>query len=80
MSGEAILALTVLGTLFLLLASGVWIGISLVVVGFVALFFFTPAPAGSLLASTIWDSSWGWALTALPLFIWMVEILLRSLL
>ena len=78
MSGEVILATTVLGTLFLLLASGVWVGVTLVVVGFVALFFFTPAPTGSLLASTIWDSSWGWALTALPLFIWMGEILFRS--
>ncbi|KAF0103950.1 MAG: putative TRAP-type C4-dicarboxylate transport system large permease component [Rhodospirillaceae bacterium] len=78
MSAELILATTVLGTLFLLLASGVWVGVTLVVVGFVALFFFTPAPTGSLLASTIWDSSWGWALTALPLFIWMGEILFRS--
>ena len=78
MSSEAILAVTVLGTLFFLLASGVWIGISLLVVGFVALVFFTPAPAGSLLATTVWDSSWGWALTALPLFIWMGEILFRS--
>ncbi|OFW97766.1 MAG: C4-dicarboxylate ABC transporter permease [Alphaproteobacteria bacterium RIFCSPHIGHO2_12_FULL_66_14] len=78
MSGEALLALVVLGTLFFLLASGVWIGVTLLVVGFVALFFFTPAPAGSLLASTVWDSSWGWALTALPLFIWMGEILFRS--
>jgi C4-dicarboxylate transporter DctM subunit len=78
MSGEALLALAVLGTLFFLLASGVWIGVTLLVVGFVALHFFTPAPAGSLLASTVWDSSWGWALTALPLFIWMGEILFRS--
>ena len=78
MSAEVILATTVLGTLFLLLASGIWVGVTLVVVGFVALFFFTPAPTGSLLASTIWDSSWGWALTALPLFIWMGEILFRS--
>lgn len=78
MSGEALLAFVVLGTLFFLLASGVWIGVTLLVVGFVALFFFTPAPAGSLLASTVWDSSWGWALTALPLFIWMGEILFRS--
>ncbi|MDP2375330.1 TRAP transporter large permease [Reyranella sp.] len=78
MSGEALLALVVLGTLFFLLASGVWIGVTLLVVGFVALFFYTPAPAGSLLASTVWDSSWGWALTALPLFIWMGEILFRS--
>ena len=50
MSGEAILAAAVLGTLFFLLASGVWIGVALLIVGFVALFFFTPAPAGSLLA------------------------------
>jgi tripartite ATP-independent transporter DctM subunit len=78
MSGEFLLAFIVLGTLFFLLASGVWIGITLLVVGFVALFFFTPAPAGSLLASTVWDSSWSWALTALPLFIWMGEILFRS--
>lgn len=78
MSGELLLAVAVLGTLFLLLASGVWIGVTLLVVGFVALYFFTPSPAGSLLASTVWDSSWGWALTALPLFIWMGEILFRS--
>jgi len=77
-SGELLLAVAVLGTLFLLLASGVWIGVTLLVVGFVALYFFTPSPAGSLLASTVWDSSWGWALTALPLFIWMGEILFRS--
>jgi tripartite ATP-independent transporter DctM subunit len=39
---------------------------------------FTAAPMGSLIASTLWDSSWGWALTSLPLFIWMGEILFRS--
>ena len=78
MTAEALLAATVLGTLFLLLASGVWIGVTLLIVGYVALFFFTPAPAGSLLATTVWDSSWSWALTALPLFIWMGEILFRS--
>ena len=38
MSAEVILATTVLGTLFLLLASGIWVGVTLVVVGFVAAF------------------------------------------
>ncbi|MEM0990277.1 MAG: TRAP transporter large permease subunit [Pseudomonadota bacterium] len=61
-----------------MLASGIWVAISLTAVGFVALFFFSPAPAGSLLASTVWDASWNWALTALPLFIWMGEILFRT--
>jgi tripartite ATP-independent transporter DctM subunit len=78
MGNEAVLAATFLGVLFALLASGVWIGVALLAVGFVALFFFTPAPAGSLLATTVWDSSWNWALTALPLFIWMGEILFRT--
>ncbi|WP_119418772.1 TRAP transporter large permease [Desertibaculum subflavum] len=78
MGSEAVLAATFLGVLFALLASGVWIGVALLAVGFVALFFFTPAPAGSLLATTVWDSSWNWALTALPLFIWMGEILFRT--
>ncbi len=75
---ELVVAGTFLGVLFFLLASGVWIGISLLVVGFVALAVFTPAPAGSLLATTVWDASWNWALTALPLFIWMGEILFRT--
>jgi C4-dicarboxylate transporter, DctM subunit len=60
------------------LASGLWVAISLLLVGYIALDLFSPAPAGSLLATTVWDSSWNWALTALPLFIWMGEILFRT--
>ena len=74
--------LLILGILFVcllcLLASGLWIGLSIMIVGFFSLFFFTSAPAGSLLATTLWDHSWNWALTALPLFVWMGEILFRS--
>ncbi len=72
------IALTLFAIMLLLLASGIWVAVSLTAVGFVALFFFSPAPAGSLLASTVWDASWNWALTALPLFIWMGEILFRT--
>lgn len=60
------------------LASGVWVAISLFAAGIAAFLFFTSAPAGSLLATAMWDSSWDWALTALPLFIWMGEILFRT--
>src|SRR3546814_17674305 len=66
------------GLMLLLLASGIWVALSLMAVGFVALAVFSPAPAGSLLASTVWDASWNWALTALPLFVWMGEILFRT--
>lgn len=64
--------------LLALLASGLWVAPTLLAVGYVALEFFSPAPAGSLLAGTVWDASWNWALTALPLFVWMGEILFRT--
>ena len=61
-----------------LLASGLWVAPTLIAVGYLALGVFSPAPAGTLLASTVWDASWNWALTALPLFVWMGEILFRT--
>lgn len=64
--------------LLILLAGGLWIGVTLMAVGFLAIAAFSPAPAGSLMATTLWDHSWNWALTALPLFVWMGEILFRS--
>ncbi|ORE98964.1 TRAP transporter large permease subunit [Aurantimonas sp. 22II-16-19i] len=73
-----LLASVLFVVMLVLLAGGVWIAIALGLVGWVAIEFFTAAPAGSLLASTVWDSSWNWALTALPLFIWMGEILFRT--
>ncbi|PZN98858.1 MAG: C4-dicarboxylate ABC transporter permease [Hyphomicrobiales bacterium] len=71
-------SLVLAGLLLALLASGVWVALSLLTVGMVMMGLFTTAPMGSLVASTLWDSSWGWALTSLPLFIWMGEILFRS--
>ena len=73
-----LIAAILFGSLLLLLAGGVWIAVSLGIVGWIALEAFSSAPAGSLLASTVWDSSWNWALTALPLFVWMGEILFRT--
>ena len=72
------IAIVLFALLILLLASGIWVAVSLTAVGFAALSAFSSAPAGSLMASTVWDSSWNWALTALPLFIWMGEILVRT--
>jgi tripartite ATP-independent transporter DctM subunit len=71
-------SLVLAASLLLLLASGVWVALSLLTCGMVLMGLFTTAPMGSLVASTLWDSSWGWALTSLPLFIWMGEILFRS--
>ncbi|MFQ5774221.1 MAG: TRAP transporter large permease [Kiloniellaceae bacterium] len=64
--------------LFALLGSGVWVAFSLLGVGFLGIVLFTPAPAGQVMATTVWGASNSWALAALPLFIWMGEILFRS--
>ena len=65
-------------SLFLLLGTGVWVGLALFGVAFVGLELFTSRPAGDAMITTIWTSSSSWTLTALPLFIWMGEILFRT--
>ena len=65
-------------TLFLILASGVWIGLALSGVAWVGMQMFSARPAGDAMAMTIWGSASSWTLTALPLFIWMGEILFRT--
>lgn len=75
---EITLTLILLLLLFLLLASGVWVAFSLIAVGIAALAMFSEAPIGEVMATTVWGASNGWALAALPLFIWMGEILFRS--
>jgi len=72
------ISLILLAALAVMLAGGVWIAIALLGMGFIGMVFFTNSPAGQLMATTIWGSSTSWALTALPLFIWMGEILFRS--
>ena len=64
--------------LFLLLGSGVWVGLSLLGVAYVGMELFTSRPAGDAMITTIWTASSSWTLTALPLFIWMGEILYRT--
>lgn len=64
--------------LFLFLGTGIWVGIALLGVAFVGMELFTTRPVGDTMITTIWSSSSSWTLTALPLFIWMGEILYRT--
>ncbi|MDJ0822825.1 MAG: TRAP transporter large permease subunit [Paracoccaceae bacterium] len=64
--------------LFLLLGSGVWVGLALMGVAWVGMELFTTRPVGDVMLTTIWTASSSWTLTALPLFIWMGEILYRT--
>ena len=64
--------------LFLLLGTGVWVGLALLGVAWVGMELFTTRPVGDTMLTTIWSASSSWTLTALPLFIWMGEILYRT--
>ncbi|MFT7401564.1 MAG: C4-dicarboxylate transporter DctM subunit [Hydrogenophaga sp.] len=75
---DVLLALGLVIFLFVILSSGVWIGLALLAVGMVAMQFVSSRPVGDAMALTIWGASSSWTLTALPLFLWMGEILFRT--
>ena len=77
MSDLAITSLLV-ASLFLILGSGVWIGLTLSGVAWIGMQMFSSRPAGDAMAVTIWGAASSWTLTALPLFVWMGEILFRT--
>jgi len=74
----ALITLVLLVVMFALLGSGVWVAFALLGVGMLGMAVATQAPLGQVLATTSWGASNSWALAALPLFIWMGEILFRS--
>jgi len=77
-AGPLTSGLVLLALLFALLGAGVWVAFALMGVGTAALAWFTSAPVGQAMATTIWGSSNSWALAALPMFVWMGEILFRT--
>ncbi|MFN9505803.1 MAG: TRAP transporter large permease [Rubrivivax sp.] len=72
------ITLLLVGALFVILGSGVWIGLTLTGVAWIGMQLFSSRPAGDAMAVTIWGSASSWTLTALPLFVWMGEILFRT--
>ena len=70
--------LTIIILLLVLLSLGVWIGVGLIACGVATIIFFTTTNPGTVLGGVAWDSMSSWTLTALPLFIWMGEILNRT--
>ncbi len=64
--------------LFALLGGSVWVGLALMGVAWVGMELFTSRPAGDAMITTIWTGASSWTLTALPLFVWMGEILYRT--
>ncbi len=64
--------------MFLLLSGGVWIAMTLAICGWIGMAFFTNTPPGKNLFTAFWGSNASWTLAALPMFIWMGEILFRT--
>ncbi len=75
---QAEIAITMVIALFAFLGAGVWIALSLVGVGWIGLAFFSSVPIEKSLATSMWQTTASWTLAALPLFIWMGEILFRA--
>ncbi len=75
---DIMLAGVLLLVMFAFLGSGVLIGAGLLGVGLIMIDLFTVRPVGPSMATTIWSNTSGWGLAALPLFIWMGEVLLRT--
>lgn len=71
------LSLLLLVVLCMLLGAGVWISMSLAAVGYLAMVTTSPTP-GLFLAGAMWESTGSWTLAALPMFVWMGEILFRT--
>ena len=75
---DAAVTTILIASLFALLGSGVWIGLALAGVAWIGMELFSSRPAGDAMAVTIWGTASSWTLTALPLFVWMGEILFRT--
>ncbi len=75
---EIFLTIFFISILLFFLGSGVWVAISMIGVSAIGMTIFTSRPVGDAMATTIWGTSSSWTLTALPLFVWMGEILYRT--
>jgi C4-dicarboxylate transporter DctM subunit len=69
---------TVVILLFGLLASGFWIALSLLLTAGVGLELFTRLPVDKIMAQALWNSLNSWSLAALPMFIFLGEMILRT--
>ena len=75
---EIYLTIFFISLLLFFLGSGIWVGISMIGVSTIGMIMFTSRPVGDAMATTMWSMASSWSLTALPLFVWMGEILFRT--
>jgi len=74
-------ALIVLCLIFLFLGSGIWVFVGLILVSFTVQFFVLDFPLvriGSIASKIMLRSASSWELAAIPMFIWMGDIIFRT--
>jgi len=76
--GTIEIAAVLLATMLVLLAGGLWIAMAMSAVAWFGLRTFTTSPPDVNLFQAYWGSSASWTLAALPMFVWMGEILFRT--
>ncbi|MGB1236845.1 MAG: TRAP transporter large permease [Pseudomonadales bacterium] len=64
--------------MLLMLTSGIWVAFTLTGIAIIGLQLIGNTSIGLLLGTSSWSAMTSWSLTALPLFIWMGEILFRT--
>jgi C4-dicarboxylate transporter, DctM subunit len=64
--------------LLLFLGSSIWVAVALLLISILGMWAVTTAPITLVMPQSYWSALSGWTLTALPLFVWMGEILFRS--
>jgi len=75
---EILLTIFFISVLLFFLGTGIWVALSMIGVSAIGMILFTSRPVGDAMATTIWGTASSWTLTALPLFVWMGEILFRT--
>nr|WP_082709098.1 TRAP transporter large permease subunit [Marinobacterium profundum] len=73
-----LLSIVLAVSMLVMLAMGIWVALALTGVAVLGLMLSGNDQIGLLFATSSWGASTSWSLTALPLFIWMGEVLFRT--
>ncbi len=74
----SLIGFILVAAMIVMLLSGVWVSLTLTGLAVIGLVLIENSSIGLLLGTSSWSATTSWSLTALPLFIWMGEILFRT--
>ena len=74
----SLIGFILVAAMLVMLIGGVWVSLTLTGLSVIGLMLIDNSSIGLLFGTSSWSATTGWSLTALPLFIWMGEILFRT--